>query len=52
MSRKAAGADDPPGAFIMCGEAVVIERETPAGVYLAWSVIRGDPRDMPDFWPA
>jgi hypothetical protein len=41
-----------PGDMFMVGGAAVIERETPLGSYLAWLVITGDPRDMPDFWAA
>ncbi|MBI2736610.1 MAG: hypothetical protein HYX38_08725 [Rhodospirillales bacterium] len=39
------------GAVKLVGEAVVIERQTPTGAYLAWLVVKGDPRDMPEFWP-
>jgi hypothetical protein len=34
-----------------CGEAVAIEHKTPSGSHLAWLVLRGDPRDLPDFRP-
>jgi hypothetical protein len=49
MTKKLEG--DPLGAFRMVGEAEVFERQTPEGCYLAWLVISGDPKDMPDFWP-
>jgi hypothetical protein len=49
MTKKLEG--DPPGGFRMVGEAQVFERQTPEGSYLAWLVISGDPKDMPDFWP-
>ena len=41
-----------PGTMTFVGEALVIEREGAGGSYLAWLVTKGDPRDMPDFWPA
>jgi len=27
------------------------ERNTGGGSYLAWLVVDGDPRDLPNFWP-
>jgi hypothetical protein len=50
MSKPIEG--DPHGAFAMQGQALVIERDTGGGSYLAWLVVDGDPRDLPDFWPA
>jgi hypothetical protein len=35
----------------MHGQALVIERDTGGGSYLAWLVVDGDPRDLPNFWP-
>jgi len=44
--------EDPDGGMRFVGEAVVFECQTPDGSYLAWLVVSGDPRDMPEFWPA
>jgi hypothetical protein len=49
MTKELEG--DELGRSRMVGEAQVFERETPDGSYLAWLVIRGDPKDMPGFWP-
>jgi hypothetical protein len=54
MSRSLTEAEAvryPAGPFMMNGEAVVIERQGTAGPYLAWLVVDGDPRGLPDFWP-
>jgi hypothetical protein len=54
MSRRLTEAEVvgyPAGTFMMNGEAVVIERQGIAGLYLAWLVVDGDPKDMPEFWP-
>ncbi len=48
MSRQ--NKDSEIGDFTIVGEAIVIERQAAAGSYLAWLVVRGDPRDMPEFW--
>jgi hypothetical protein len=55
MSRSLTEAEAvryPAGTFMMNGEAVVIERQGQTGSYLAWLVVDGDPKDLPDFWPA
>ena len=44
--------DDPDGGVRFVGEAIVLERQTPDGSYLAWLVVSGAPSDMPEFWPA
>jgi hypothetical protein len=36
---------------MMNGQALVIERKGKTGHHLAWLVVDGDPRDLPDFWP-
>lgn len=50
MSRP--NKDSEIGDFSLVGEAVVIERHGAGGAYLAWLVVSGDPRDMPEFWAA
>lgn len=40
-----------PGEATLVGEAEVIERDGATGSYLAWLVTKGDPQDMPEFWP-
>ena len=47
MSKKGSA----PGTMVFVGEAKVIERSAAGGSYLAWLVIAGDPRDLPEFWP-
>jgi hypothetical protein len=49
MGRPIEG--DPEGAFRVNGRALVIEREGPAGPYLAWLVVDGESRELPNFWP-
>jgi hypothetical protein len=49
MMTKPGLEGDPEGTMRFVGEAIAFERQTPDGSYLAWLVVRGDPRDMPEF---
>jgi hypothetical protein len=53
MSRPLTAAEsaESPAGFMMNGQALVIEREGKTGRYLAWLVVDGDPRELPEFWP-